>query len=893
MNTWVIQDPRGSVVDKWLMWLLVASAAMLFSGVTIDRSTNAFFSDTRIVSQNNFITASVALNAAPFTAFNFERFVPGDVFVRPVQVTNSPVANNAGVVNVNYFMTIKDNFSNCSVATPQCVDAKGTLSDPVAGLRVVAVRCFSDAGGTANVSCAETSTVADTGVKSVRLIKGVMETVWPGGASAPAPDVSGVVRDYNPTVQSGNAGGVGASAGSSDDAGRPIVFTNVGPLSGQPISVKVNPVKAVANGAVLTPAASTIVISDNSGTPVTTSVTVPAGKSPTEVASLLQIAAQLPAASGGLALPSMKVQASGMTLTFTWSESKLLKISGAPAMFGLPAPATATLASPFSGIPVTKASFTGAIASVAGPPIVNTLTATVPTGELFVGQTISGAGVPIGTKITGLGVTAGDYIVVTPSGAALTVSPGVAMTAAAYPVQGTDVLRIGGTTQNLDGGWTQGSGGCAGAAPNAAGCGAEVIGVPIQTLSNPNCNGLGTTSATRTRQVIGASGDAAIITRTFTGAISSGVLTVTAAPASGLLTNDTVLSYTGAVGTVRIVSQTTSAESPNTVMGKTGTYAVTAGAVNFASGTITINGTSSAPGPVVNATAQAAAASAVPFTADSHGACFMGGPSFETAAPTTVFSPRINSQLMAAAAASNPRIVSDIPAQSLAGVGGLGAGKTDNIALLVYLPSWSTQRTPDALVTGSVSGTTLTVTAVTSGAIKVGQTLYGLGVPDGLTVTAFGANITGGAGTYTTSANTVTVASTKISAVTEATQTSLIVKTCDANSVINGVTAVVEVPCGGAGDNSVDATGRALPSAASYTVAFTAVEPVGVTFTGNNAGAERSSLVPVGQARDVNGNVFAMNAPLVPDNAVLGSKGSGASLQARRRQGRGQGRLVA
>ncbi|NDF40382.1 MAG: hypothetical protein EB140_15840, partial [Proteobacteria bacterium] len=86
---------------------------------------------------------------------------------------------------------------------------------------------------------------------------------------------------------------------------------------------------------------------------------------------------------------------------------------------------------------------------------------------------------------------------------------------------------------------------------------------------------------------------------------------------------------------------------------------------------------------------------------------------------------------------------------------------------------------------------------------------------------------------------------------------------------------------------------QAFPKAASYTVAFTAVEPVGVTFAGNNAGAERSSLVPVGQARDVNGTVFAMNAPLVPDNAVLGSNGSGASLQARRRQGRGRRQLVA
>ncbi|NDE77305.1 MAG: hypothetical protein EB039_14795, partial [Proteobacteria bacterium] len=430
-----------------------------------------------------------------------------------------------------------------------------------------------------------------------------------------------------------------------------------------------------------------------------------------------------------------------------------------------------------------------------------------------------------------------------------------------YPVQGTDVLRIGGTTiQDLDGNWTIGASGCttATAADNgtADGCGAEVIGVPIQTLSNPNCNGLGTTSATRTRQVIGASGDAAIITRTFTGSISSGVLTVTSAPASGLLSKDTILSYTGSVGTVKIVSQTTSTENPTTVLGKKGTYAVTAGAVDFASGTITINGTSSAPGPVGDATAQAAAASAVPFTADSHGACLMGGPTFEKTTPTTVFSPRINSQLMAVAAASNPRIVSDIPAQSLAGVGGLAAGETDNIALLVYLPSWSTQRTPDALFTGSVSQTTLTVSAVTSGAITVGQTLYGLGVPDGLSVTA---KLTDS--TFTVS-SAATVASTTISAVTEATPTSLIVKTCDANSVINGVTAVVQVPCGGAGDNSVTGVGQAFPKAASYTVAFTAVEPVGVTFAGNNAGAERSSLVPVGQARDVNGNVFAMNAPL-------------------------------
>ena len=876
MNTWVIQDPRGSVVDKWLMWLLVASAAMLFSGVTIDRSTNAFFSDTRIVSQNNFITASVALNAAPFTAFNFERFVPGDVFVRPVQVTNSPVANNAGVVNVNYFMTIKDNFSNCSVATPQCVDAKGTLSDPVAGLRVVAVRCFSDELGTLNVDCAAAVSPGPS-VKSVRLIKGVMETVWPGGASGPAADAAGVVRDWNPTVQSGNAGGTGQTGTISDATGRPIVFKTAGPLSGQPISVKVNPVKAVANGAVLTPALSTITLTDDTSvTALTTTVSVPAGKSPTEVAALLQTAFRLPNSGGGLSLPSMKVQASGMTLTFTWSEAKKIKFTDAPPMFGLP---TAVTASPFSGVPVTKASFTGAIATATGP--VNTLTATAPTGQLFVGQTISGAGVPTGTKITGLGATAGDYIAVTPSGAALTVTPGVAMTAAAYPVQGTDVLRIGGTTvQDLDGNWAVSSAAtCAALAPDATnGCGAEVVGVPIQTLSNPNCNGLGTTDATRTgRAVPGATGNAALTNVSFTASLASGTLTATADQLGVKV--GSVLTYsptaTDPPRSVKVTVRTS--DTVFTVVNSSdGSAPTNATAVTFSTGGATGPGTNSVTTP-----------GAVPFTADSHGACFMGGPSFEKTAPTTVFSPRINSQLMAAAAASNPRIVSDIPAQSLAGVGGLAAGKTDNIALLVYLPSWSTQRTPDAIGlaridsgTAGTPGNTLTVASATA-TFAIGQTLYGLGVPDGVTITGKTSSTV-----YTVGGSAINVAQTTVTAVAEATPTSLIVKTCDATSVVGGVSTTVQVPCGGAGDNSVNAAGKAVPMAASYTVAFTAVEPVGVTFTQNNAGAERSSLVPVGQARDVNGNVFAMNAPLVPDNAVLGSNGSGASLQARRRQGR-------
>ena len=65
-----------------------------------------------------------------------------------------------------------------------------------------------------------------------------------------------------------------------------------------------------------------------------------------------------------------------------------------------------------------------------------------------------------------------------------------------------------------------------------------------------------------------------------------------------------------------------------------------------------------------------------------------------------------------------------------------------------------------AEVTGSIFGTTLTVTAVTSGALYVGAVIEGTGVTVGTTVTAFVTG-TGGVGDYTVSASQ-TVASTTI-----------------------------------------------------------------------------------------------------------------------------------
>jgi len=63
-------------------------------------------------------------------------------------------------------------------------------------------------------------------------------------------------------------------------------------------------------------------------------------------------------------------------------------------------------------------------------------------------------------------------------------------------------------------------------------------------------------------------------------------------------------------------------------------------------------------------------------------------------------------------------------------------------------------------VTGAISGTTLTVSAVTSGVIYIGAVIVGTGVTVGTSITAFGTG-TGGAGTYTVSASQ-TVSSTTI-----------------------------------------------------------------------------------------------------------------------------------
>lgn len=96
------------------------------------------------------------------------------------------------------------------------------------------------------------------------------------------------------------------------------------------------------------------------------------------------------------------------------------------------------------------------------------------------------------------------------------------------------------------------------------------------------------------------------------------------------------------------------------------------------------------------------------------------------------------------------------------GVNGYPAGaliQSSTVGTFYTNLSDSNQTNPDAVAgtfTGSISGTTMTITGVTSGSLVLGQVMSGSGVSAGTQVTALGTG-TGGIGTYTvTPSQTVT-----------------------------------------------------------------------------------------------------------------------------------------
>jgi microcystin-dependent protein len=114
-----------------------------------------------------------------------------------------------------------------------------------------------------------------------------------------------------------------------------------------------------------------------------------------------------------------------------------------------------------------------------------------------------------------------------------------------------------------------------------------------------------------------------------------------------------------------------------------------------------------------------------------------------------------------------------------------------------------------AVVTGSISTTTLTVTAVTRGTLAIGDTISGTGITAGTTITGFISG-SGGAGTYTVSASQ-TVASTTVTA----TGTTLTVPAVGSGTlIVNQILSGSEVGA----NTRITALGSGTGGAGTYTV---------------------------------------------------------------------------
>ena len=155
-----------------------------------------------------------------------------------------------------------------------------------------------------------------------------------------------------------------------------------------------------------------------------------------------------------------------------------------------------------------------------------------------------------------------------------------------------------------------------------------------------------------------------------------------------------------------------------------------------------------------------------------------------------------------------------------------------------YRYTWQISNPSAATFTGSVSGTTMSVTSVLTGTIAVGQAVFGVGISQNTVITALGTG-TGGAGTYTVS-NSQTVASTTINSnappaeftasvsattmtVTAVTSGTLAVgQTIEGANITDGTIIVEQLtgsPPGGTGTYEVSAS-QSAASATVYSIAW-------------------------------------------------------------------------
>jgi len=139
-----------------------------------------------------------------------------------------------------------------------------------------------------------------------------------------------------------------------------------------------------------------------------------------------------------------------------------------------------------------------------------------------------------------------------------------------------------------------------------------------------------------------------------------------------------------------------------------------------------------------------------------------------------------------------------------------------------YRYTWRISTPSSAVFTGSTSGTTLTVTAITNGALAVGQVLFGVGVTQETVITALGTG-TGGIGTYTINLSQTNASQQMNSATAGAIITGAISGTTLTVSAVASGTLAAGMTIQGAGitaNTIITALGTGTGGVGTYTVNF-------------------------------------------------------------------------
>jgi hypothetical protein len=182
-----------------------------------------------------------------------------------------------------------------------------------------------------------------------------------------------------------------------------------------------------------------------------------------------------------------------------------------------------------------------------------------------------------------------------------------------------------------------------------------------------------------------------------------------------------------------------------------------------------------------------------------------------------------------------------------------------------YRYTWYISSLASAVFYGSTSGTTLTVTKVSSGTIAAGQSLYGIGILAETVITALGSG-SGGVGTYTINRSQTVAEETMSSAAVGAVVTATIAGTVlTVSAVASGVLHVGQT-IQGAGvtlGTIITALGTGSGGVGTYTLSVASTVAAGVTMYGLNFSVLPSTDGAFSGANtvDIIDNYFVYNNP--------------------------------